>query len=155
MPTYRPNVAFILRNRAGEILLGERSDWAGCWQFPQGGVKAGETWDEALAREVEEELGLPPSAYRVVAQRGPYRYLFDGERKRPGFDGQEQHYFLGEWAGAEQAVRVEADGEFRAVRWIRPAAFRLSWIPEMKRPVYRQVFAEFFDCPLDAVTVSH
>ena len=43
MPAYRPNAAIILRNSSGEILVCERSDWWGCWQFPQGGVKKGES----------------------------------------------------------------------------------------------------------------
>ena len=41
MPAYRPNAAIILRNSCGEILVCERSDWWGCWQFPQGRSKEG------------------------------------------------------------------------------------------------------------------
>ncbi len=70
MPTYRPNVAFILSNAAGEILVCERSDWAGCWQFAQGGVKSGETFIDALHREVEEELCLKHSITRCSPPEG-------------------------------------------------------------------------------------
>src|SRR6187399_2625970 len=98
MPSYRPNVACILRNAAGEILVCERSDWPGCWQFPQGGVKGQETLLEALHREVTEELGLQSGDYRLLTSKGPYRYLFANNGKKAGFDGQEQHYFLAELA---------------------------------------------------------
>ena len=58
MIRYRPNVALILQRADGRILIGERLDVAGAWQFPQGGVDAGESADEALAREMGEELSL-------------------------------------------------------------------------------------------------
>ena len=54
---YRENVAAILRNRRGEILVCERLDHAGAWQFPQGGIDAGETPEQALVREVVRRWG--------------------------------------------------------------------------------------------------
>lgn len=144
MPSYRPNVAFILRNAAGEILVCERSDWAGCWQFPQGGVKKSETLLEALYREVEEELGLLPASYRVLTCKGPYRYLFAGGRKKQSFDGQEQHYYLGELVDSSAAIRFDGCHEFRAARWLPPASYNLDWIAPMKRDVYAAVFRDFF-----------
>lgn len=148
MPNLRPNVAFILQNPAGEILLCERSDSAGCWQFPQGGIKRGETTSEAMAREVEEELGLNPTQYRVLADRGPYPYLFtDGYRKK-NYDGQEQHYFLAELTDAAAEIRLDNANEFRAVRWMKPSEYNISWISPMKREVYRKVFHDFFQVDL-------
>jgi len=144
MPAYRPNAAIILRNSAGEILVCERSDWWGCWQFPQGGVKKGETLLDALHREVEEELGLKPSDYRVLSSKGPYRYLFINGRKKDGFDGQEQHYFLAELINPQVAIRFEGSHEFRAGRWLPPASYDLDWIGPMKRDVYASVFRDFF-----------
>jgi putative (di)nucleoside polyphosphate hydrolase len=144
MPAYRPNAAIILRNSQGEILICERSDVLGCWQFPQGGVKKDETLLDALHREVEEELGLKPEDYRVLSKKGPYRYLFLNGRQKEGFDGQEQHYFLAELTKPETAVRLEGSDEFRDARWLPPAAFDLDWIGPMKREVYTNVFRDFF-----------
>jgi putative (di)nucleoside polyphosphate hydrolase len=144
MAAYRPNAAIILRNSKGEILVCERSDWRGCWQFPQGGVKKGETLLEALHREVEEELGLRPADYRVLLSKGPYRYLFMNGRKKDGFDGQEQHYFLAEPVDPEPAIRLDGSHEFRAARWLLPASYELAWIGPMKREVYASVFRDFF-----------
>jgi putative (di)nucleoside polyphosphate hydrolase len=148
MPAYRPNAAIILRNSAGEILLCERRDWRGCWQFPQGGVKKGETLLEALHREVEEELGLEPSDYRILSKRGPYRYLFMNGRKKEGFDGQEQYYFLAELMNPRVPISFEGCREFCAGRWLSPASYDLNWIPKMKREVYVEVFRDFFGVKL-------
>ena len=149
MPVYRPNVAFILRNPAGEILLGERSDRAGCWQFPQGGREPGESLIASVEREVEEELGLTPGTYRIISQRGPYRYLYPEDKKKNGFDGQEQHYILAELVQPDVVIRLDGAKEFQQIRWISPAAFDLDWAAPMKRKVYVQVFADFFELDLE------
>jgi putative (di)nucleoside polyphosphate hydrolase len=149
MPTYRPNAAMILQNSAGEILLCERSDWEGCWQFPQGGVKKGETLREALHREVDEELGLKPTDYRILSIKGPYRYLFMNGRKKDSFDGQEQYYFLAELINPQVLICFEGSHEFRAVRWLTPESYNLKWIPNMKREVYIEVFRDFFGVKLN------
>lgn len=70
---FRPNVAAIIQNHSAHILICERLDTAGTWQFPQGGVDFGETHVEALERELAEELSLQPWDYRIVTRKGPYR----------------------------------------------------------------------------------
>lgn len=142
---YRANVAAILRNAAGRILVCERLGVADAWQFPQGGVDEGETPEEALARELWEEIGVEAQDFRIVGRRGPYRYAFGNGRTKKGFHGKEQLYFLCDFSAADTRIEVNtAHPEFQAFRWIDPAEFRLEWLPEMKREVYRRVFAEFF-----------
>ncbi len=142
---YRLNVAAILRDGAGKILLGERADRPGAWQFPQGGVDGDETLEQALARELREEISLEPSSYRVVSSKGPYFYLFGDGKVVKGFEGKEQHYFLADFSGAPDGIDVHtAHPEFRAIRWVEPAEFDINWLPKMKREVYREVFRDFF-----------
>jgi putative (di)nucleoside polyphosphate hydrolase len=142
---YRPNVGAIIRRPDGKILIGERSNVAGAWQFPQGGVKKSETTLEALARELEEEISLEPAHYRVIKSDGPYRYRFLPGRTKEGFDGQEQTYFLVELTAPESNIEVRTkQPEFSRVRWIEPAEFQTDWVPAFKQDVYRQIFADFF-----------
>lgn len=152
MIAYRRNVALILRRSDGRILLCERSDHPGTWQFPQGGVANGETLEEALARETLEEISLTPADYRVVEQRGPYRYEFEPGRTKEGYGGQEQTYFLADFLGDEALILAQPSAaEFRAAQWIPPEHFPLKWTAPMKRPVYRAVFRDFFGLELGHV----
>jgi putative (di)nucleoside polyphosphate hydrolase len=142
---YRLNVAAILRNDAGELLIGERVDRSGAWQFPQGGVDGGETLAQALTRELQEEISLEPSSYTIQTRKGPYFYLFGNGKVVKGFHGKEQHYFLADFTGDPAAVNVRTPHpEFSDIRWVEPAAFKIEWLPKMKREVYREVFRDFF-----------
>jgi putative (di)nucleoside polyphosphate hydrolase len=145
VPRYRSNVGMIIRRADGKILIGERSNVAGAWQFPQGGVKKSETLREALARELHEEAFLSPSEYRVLDSKGPYRYLFPPGRTKEGFNGQEQTYFLVELTRADSNIVAGTEqSEFAQFRWIDPSEFQIDWVPEFKRGVYRRLFSDFF-----------
>jgi len=142
---YRANVAGILRNAAGQILVCERLGAPEAWQFPQGGIDAGETPEQALARELREEIGVRPDHFAIVSRHGPYRYLYGNGRIKKGYHGKEQLYFLCDFIGHDGHINVAtAHPEFQAFRWIAPRAFDLAWLPAMKRDVYRAVFAEIF-----------
>jgi putative (di)nucleoside polyphosphate hydrolase len=143
-PNYRPNVAAIIRRSDNKILVGERSDRPGSWQFPQGGIKTRETPEEALERELFEEVGLPGGSYRILERKEPYRYLFDKGRTKEGYHGQEQIYFLVELLPGFEPQHETSEPEFRALRWIDPAEFNIKWVPPFKRDVYRQVLNLFF-----------
>lgn len=144
-PRYRSNVGAIIKRADGKILIGERSNVAGAWQFPQGGVKKSEAAREALSRELQEEASLAPSDYRVIDSKGPYRYLFPPGRTKEGFDGQEQTYFLIELIRSDSNIAVGTEQpEFVRFRWIEPSGFQIDWVPEFKQGVYRQVFFDFF-----------
>lgn len=141
----KANVAAILRNARGEILVCERLGVDGAWQFPQGGIDEGETAEQALRRELREEIGVPPEHYTIAESRGPYRYLFGEGRKKRGHHGKEQTYFLCSFHAADEGIDVATEHpEFQAFRWIAPEEFRVEWLPEMKREVYRAVFTDFF-----------
>ncbi|MDQ3622099.1 MAG: RNA pyrophosphohydrolase [Verrucomicrobiota bacterium] len=142
---YRANVAAIIRNPQQKILVCERLTVPGGWQFPQGGVDEGESREQALHRELWEEVGLAANDYRILESRGPYRYVYGDGRLKKGYHGKEQHYFLCELLAPDARINIAtANPEFRAWQWIAPEEFRPAWLPEMKRAVYRTVFADFF-----------
>lgn len=150
MVRYRPNVAALMVDPSGCLLICERATIPGAWQFPQGGVDGGETLEQALYREVREEVGLSPQHYEVILKREGYRYLYPhdvrGKKLRKhGNHGQEQTYFLCQLKEGAPAVNVnQKPREFRAYRWILPEEFDLDWLPHFKRDVYRQVMMDFF-----------
>lgn len=146
---YRRNVAAILRNGSGKILIGERVDRDGAWQFPQGGVDGEETLEQALARELWEEIAVPASAYKIIESKGPYYYLFGNGKIVKGFHGKEQYYFLADFKGTASQIDPKTEHpEFRSVRWVKPEEFNITWLPKMKREVYRAVFLDFFGLEL-------
>lgn len=154
MVRYRPNVAALMVNAAGNLLICERSTIPGAWQFPQGGVDAGESLEQALFREVREEIGLKPADYDIVSRRDGYRYLYPETVRRiklskHGSHGQEQTYFLCELKPTAAPVNVkQRNPEFRAYRWILPEEFDLDWLPAFKHEVYREVMRDFFQVEL-------
>jgi putative (di)nucleoside polyphosphate hydrolase len=147
----RLNVAGILVDDQGHVLICERTGLPGAWQFPQGGVDTGESLESALIREIWEEIGLKPEHFRIIDGKGPYRYLFPGAKLVRGHHGKDQHFFLMELLGPKDAVNVNTEhAEFQQARWIAPAEFQMNWVPEMKKDMYQQVFRDFLGIELQA-----
>jgi len=64
---FRPNVGIILLNAHNEVFWGKRLR-EHSWQFPQGGIKYGETPVQAMYRELHEETGLLPEHVKVIGR---------------------------------------------------------------------------------------
>jgi len=64
---YRPNVGIIIVNKEGQLFWGKRIQ-QDAWQFPQGGIRESETPQQAVFRELKEEVGLDPSDVRVLGR---------------------------------------------------------------------------------------
>ena len=151
--SYRPNVGGILRRRDGHILLCERIDIPGTWQLPQGGVDPGETLEEALWRELGEELGLdaPRRTCRILDVGPALRYDFPADSRSQlsrRFRCQEQTLFLLEFTGTDDSFCLDADQrpEFSAFEGVFPRdALEKIWPP--KRVVLErslEVFSKHF-----------
>lgn len=96
---YRPNVAMIIVSNnypdKKEIFLAQRNDLNDVWQFPQGGIDNGEEVEEALFRELEEEIGTKD--VKVIAEYPEWiSYDFPPKiaKNMKPFVGQKQRYFL-------------------------------------------------------------
>ena len=64
---YRPNVGIILCNGKNEVFWGKRVR-EHSWQFPQGGIKPGETPEVAMYRELQEEVGLAAQHVKILGR---------------------------------------------------------------------------------------
>jgi putative (di)nucleoside polyphosphate hydrolase len=96
MDKYRKNVAAIVLEAEGQILIFERADQSS-WGFPQGGIETGETSEEALVRELSEELGVSDKDYDILAKAPELlRYDFPADMtfRDWNYAGQEQQYYL-------------------------------------------------------------
>ncbi len=116
------------------VLLCERSDEPGHWQFPQGGWDPGETAEAAVLREVREELGS--DRFEVVA-RVPGAYPYRWARPRDGFDGQEQTFFILRYTGSGADLRLDTR-EFRASRWV-PVSEAAGASAPIRREIYGKI----------------
>jgi putative (di)nucleoside polyphosphate hydrolase len=144
---FRANVGIILCNAQARVLLAGRAGRRG-WQFPQGGVHPGETPEEAMYRELEEEVGLREQHVRVAGQtrdwlryRLPPRYV--RRNSLPRCIGQKQIWFLLRLTADDSAVRLDATEcpEFDRWRWVdywRP----VKEVIYFKRPVYVRALQE-------------
>jgi 8-oxo-dGTP diphosphatase len=116
-------VAAVLRDRRGRILLARRTagrDLAGAWEFPGGKVEPGETPDAALAREIEEELGIRIGATTPLI-RVPQAYA----HKRIVLDVRVVADYTGTPRGRER----------QALAWTPPGKLDTYPMPPADRPV--------------------
>lgn len=154
---YRPNVGIILTSASSQVLWAKRAG-QDAWQFPQGGIKNGETPEEAMFRELNEELGLEPAHVQILgvtrdwlSYRLPQRYI----RQRRGRTciGQKQKWFVLRLTGAESLVRFDANipAEFDGWRWV-DYWHPLTEVVEFKREVYRSALHEL--APILSITTK-
>jgi len=144
---FRANVGIILMRDGGELFLGGRRDGRG-WQFPQGGVQRNERPEEALYRELHEEIGLERADVELVAgtsgwlhYRLPRQYV--RRRGSPVCIGQKQRWYLLRMLSDESRLNYQAspEPEFESGRWVD------YWSPVreviyFKRAVYVQALQE-------------
>lgn len=95
---YRPNVGIILTNDRNEVFWGKRVR-EHSWQFPQGGIKPGESPETAMYRELYEEIGLLPQQVKILGRtRDWLRYdvpkNWVKREWRGAYRGQKQIWFL-------------------------------------------------------------
>ncbi len=152
---FRANVGIIICNKIGQIFWARRYNQHS-WQFPQGGIDQGETAEQAMYRELYEEVGLKKEHVKILAvSRNWLRYKLPKRLVRQGNDpvciGQKQKWFLLTISGDEKSVDLNASGhpEFDDWRWVS------YWYPirnvvAFKREVYRRILKEFSNQAMNA-----
>ncbi|HNW15887.1 MAG TPA: NUDIX domain-containing protein [bacterium] len=139
---FRKNVAAVIVDDKGLILVGKRTDVADAWQLPQGGVDKDENEQYAVLREVFEETGIQPHFLNVVKKTSVIRYLFPPEiRKGMKFDGQEQIYFLIKIVGPGWSL--ERSDEFFDFEWLDQNEV-VKRAVEFKKNSYIEAFRQLF-----------
>lgn len=146
---YRPGVGAMIVNADRHVFVGQRIDSAlDAWQMPQGGVDDGETPDDAVLREVEEETGIASHLLQFVASsRQPYDYDLPadlvGNLWGGRFRGQRQRWFLLRFNGSDKDVNIAThQPEFSQWRWVEPDRL-VDLIVPFKRDLYTAIVQEF------------
>ena len=120
---YRPNVGIILLNRDKQVFWGKRIREQ-AWQFPQGGIKAGESPEQAMFRELHEEVGLSARHVEIIGRTRDWLHYNVPTRWvrrewRGHYRGQKQIWFILRLVAEDSAISLEAvdHPEFDAWRW--------------------------------------
>jgi putative (di)nucleoside polyphosphate hydrolase len=149
---YRPNVGIILLNGRNEVFWGKRVGQHS-WQFPQGGIQHGESPEQAMFRELHEEVGLLPAHVQIIGRtRDWLRYDVPEEflrrqhasrSHRASYRGQKQIWFLLRLVGLDSDISLRASQhpEFDGWRWV-PFWIELDAVIDFKRAVYQQALSE-------------
>ena len=143
---YRPNVGIIVANPAGQVLWARRCG-QDAWQFPQGGIHKGESIEDALYRELDEEVGLQQDQVEIVAStRGWLRYKLPKRLLRNNskhFVGQKQRWYLLKMLAEDSAVRFDRSEtpEFDFWQWVT-YWYPLGQVVSFKQDVYRRAMKE-------------
>ena len=144
---FRSNVGIVICNRYGQLLWAKRIKQS-AWQFPQGGIREAETIEQAMYRELNEEVGLNESDVKVLHKTADWLHYrlpdnFIRHHKDPLCIGQKQKWFLVSLEADESRVELSNSGqpEFDDWCWVN------YWYPvkkviEFKRDVYKKALAE-------------
>lgn len=127
-PQPRKQVVAALIRRDCEFLCCRRTEHQSFplkWEFPGGKIESGETAQQALYRELEEELGIKASIGPKVAEVC-YTY--------PNGPSVELHFFLVEHYEEDLQNRI-----FREIRWVLPADLPSLEFLDADREIVRQL----------------
>lgn len=144
---YRHNIGIILSNKNGQLLWARRIG-QDAWQFPQGGIDENETQEEALYRELSEEIGLEPEHVEIVGCTKDWlRYRLPEHLVRyhsePLCIGQKQIWYMLRLTSDDQCICLDTSDkpEFDSWRWV-DYWHPLREVISFKRKVYERALEE-------------
>lgn len=147
-PLYRPAVGMMILNAENKIFVGQRLDNKEvAWQMPQGGISPHEDADQAMLRELEEEIGTR-NVEIIVKSKTWYKYDLPPEiaaRLWQGkFKGQKQIWYVLRFRGKDREININTyHPEFRAWKWVDKAEL-LDLIVPFKRQLYERILKELW-----------
>tara|TARA_B100002003_G_scaffold71361_1_gene66485 strand:- start:15 stop:458 length:444 start_codon:yes stop_codon:yes gene_type:complete len=143
-------VGMMILNDNNEILVGRRLDYpSGFWQMPQGGIDDNENPEEAVWREMMEEVGTNNAELiKMSSQWVNYNIPQDTLDRLPWgkrYVGQTQKWFVFRFTGQESDINVGTENpEFSEWKWTKFNSLADNIVP-FKRDVYKKILEEFKD----------
>ncbi len=153
-PLYRPAVGMMILNDENKIFIGQRMDHKDpAWQMPQGGIAPHEDVDQAMLRELQEEIGTR-NVEIIVKSKVWYKYdlpsnlatrLWSGK-----FKGQKQIWYALRFRGKNEEINIHTyHPEFRSWKWVGKEEL-LDLIIPFKRDLYGRVLKDLWEYVVQA-----
>lgn len=146
---FRLNVGIIIVNNANKLLWCQRTGQKNAWQFPQGGIRRGETLKEAMFRELKEELGLNHKDIQHLFSTPKWLYYrlpkqYRQTYSKPYCIGQKQKWFLVRLLTDDKKIKLDYSDfpEFDRFRWVN-YWYPIDHVINFKREVYKKALAFF------------
>ena len=140
----------MILNDDNKILVGKRMDHpSGHWQMPQGGIDENENPEEAVWREMYEEIGTK-NAKMIKKSAHWINYEIPSETLKTlpwgdKFIGQTQKWFAFRFKGSDEEINVSTvNPEFSEWRWTNHNLLVENIVP-FKRNTYKIILDEFKD----------
>lgn len=137
----------MLLNDDNKVFVGRRIDTTmEAWQMPQGGIDEGETPDETVWRELEEEIGTKDA--ELIAKTDKWLYYdlpgdLIGKVWGGKYKGQKQIWYLMKFKGSDSDIDLETyHPEFSDWKWVDMADVPKLIVP-FKRALYQAVVQAF------------
>ena len=121
----RSGVGIIILNNNNQVFVGKRKDNpANNWQMPQGGVDKGESFIDAMKRELFEETGIKKikilkeleKIYQYELPENLVGIIWKGK-----YRGQKQKWFITRFLGNDDEININTKHpEFIDWKWIEP-----------------------------------
>lgn len=111
---YRKNVVGMVVDNNNEVLILNKDNH---WGLPQGGIDKGENFEEALSREMKEEIGT--NNFSIVSKFvNIYKYKWPRSYTNTGYKGQEQSLFILKYTGDKSEIKINTL-ELKDYKWIK------------------------------------
>ena len=117
---YRENVLGVVVNSQNKFLIQKNKHLNNHWQFPQGGVDAGESEEAAVIREVSEEVGIDKKHLQIIKKlKATNTYDWPPHSQiLKGYKGQKQNAFLIKFTGSNTDLNFQKSHEVEAIEWV-------------------------------------
>ena len=142
MKPLRSGVVGVITRSDSKILVGNRFGRLNAWQLPQGGIDKGESPDEAIHREILEEIGS--SGFPIITKsKEPLSYAFPEDLNKKiskKYRGQSMVWYLMSCSDPTSIdLRNAKDKEFDKLMWCSPKEVLEKIIP-WKLEFYKKGF---------------
>jgi len=147
-PLYRPAVGMMMLNAENKVFVGQRMDTTiEAWQMPQGGIGPHEDLDQAMLRELEEEIGTK-NVEIIIKSKTWYKYDLPAELATKlwsgKYKGQKQIWYVLRFRGIEEDININTlHPEFCDWKWVEKDELLRIIVP-FKRDLYTQVFEDLW-----------